>query len=152
MRLPLPPEYLQFLAPYPVVTQELAVACREALIAMLPDCVEVLWDATNTVGMGYGFTEKTRDHFIHLPAYTKYVNLGFAFGSALDDPEGRLQGSGARIRHTRISRVEDLHDPYVQDRSATLRQRRFCYGSSIVRAPSFAARRPRRSANSGCPR
>lgn len=115
MQLPLPPEYLQFLAPYPAATQELAVACREALIAMLPDCVEVLWDATNTVGMGYGFTEKTRDHFIHLPAYTKYVNLGFAFGSSLDDPEGRLQGTGARIRHIRISRVEDLHDPYVQD-------------------------------------
>lgn len=115
MRLPLPPEYLEFLAPYPAATQELALAAREALIAQLPDCVEVLWDATNTVGMGYGFTELTRDHFIHLPAYTKYVNIGFSHGASLNDPEGRLQGTGARIRHIRITHAADLQDPYLQD-------------------------------------
>lgn len=114
MELPPPPEYAELLAAYPPATRDLALALRNRLVALLPDCIETLWDATNTVGMAYGFTELNRDHFLHLPTYTKYVNLGFAQGAMLHDPEGRLQGSGARIRHIRLTRVEDLDDPYVQ--------------------------------------
>ena len=80
-----------------------------------PPWIEIVWDATNTVGPSYGFTEKNADHFIHVPAYTKYVNIGFPLGVFLNDPEGRLKGSGARIRHIKLTRVEDLDDPYVQD-------------------------------------
>lgn len=113
MELPEPPELLAFLAPYPAATQILARELRAKLVTLLPDCIETIWDATNTVGPSYGFTDKNTDHFIHLPAYTKYVNLGFSQGASLNNPEGRLQGSGARIRHIRLNRVEDLDDPYV---------------------------------------
>jgi hypothetical protein len=115
MILPIPPEYAEFLTPYPKATQELAVALREKLVQLLPDCIETLWDATNTVGMAYGFTEKNADHFLHLPVYTKYVNIGFSQGAALQDPEMRLKGSGARIRHIRLTRPEELDDPYLYD-------------------------------------
>lgn len=113
MNLPEPPEYVEFLEPYPAATQDLARSLRERLIKLLPDCIETVWDATNAVGVAYGFTEKNADHFIHLPVYTKYVNIGFSQGASLDDPEGRLQGSGARIRHIRLTQVEDLSDPYL---------------------------------------
>lgn len=113
MNLPEPPEYVTFLAPYPAVTQALGRALRERLVAMLPDCIETVWDATNAVGVAYGFTERNADHFIHLPAYTNYVNIGFSQGAALDDPEGRLKGTGARIRHIRLNQVDDLDD-YVR--------------------------------------
>lgn len=113
MSLPEPPEYLEFLAPYPLETQELARALRQRMLAILPPCIETVWDATNAVGVAFGFTERNPDHFIHLPVYTKYVNLGFSFGASLDDPEGRLVGAGARIRHMRITSVEQLEDPYV---------------------------------------
>ena len=115
MELPEPPELLQFLAPYPAATQGLARALRRKLVALLPPCIETIWDATNTVGPSYGFTEKNADHFIHLPAYTKYVNIGFTQGASLTDPEGRLQGSGAKIRHIKLTRAEDLDDPYIHD-------------------------------------
>ncbi len=85
------------------------------LVNALPACIETLWDATNTVVMGYGFTEKNADHFIHLPVYTKYVNIGFSQGATLNDPEGRLQGSGSRIRHIKLTKAEDLDDAYVLD-------------------------------------
>jgi hypothetical protein len=113
--LPEPPEFVEFLAPYPPATQALARGLRAKIIELLPPCIETVWDATNAVGVAYGFTERNADHFIHLPAYTKYVNLGFSFGTSLDDPEGRLKGTGARIRHLRMDRVEDLDDPYVLD-------------------------------------
>ncbi|MCW5944052.1 MAG: DUF1801 domain-containing protein [Fimbriimonadaceae bacterium] len=108
-------EFVAFLGPYPPTTQELARALRARLVEMLPPCVETVWDATNAVGVAYGFTEHNRDHFIHLPVYTKYVNLGFSQGASLNDPEGRLVGTGARIRHVKLTRAEDLDDPYLQD-------------------------------------
>lgn len=111
--LPEPPEYVEFLAPYPTATQALARGLRAKIVELLPPCIETVWDATNAVGVAYGFTERNADHFIHLPAYTKYVNLGFSFGASLNDPAGRLKGTGARIRHLRMDRVEDLDDPYV---------------------------------------
>lgn len=115
MQLPEPPELLEFLAPYPLATQELARELRKKLISLLPDCIETIWDATNTVGPSYGFTDQNRDHFIHLPAYTKYVNIGFTQGTSLNDPEKRLQGTGSKIRHLKLTKASDLDDPYVHE-------------------------------------
>jgi hypothetical protein len=108
-----PPEYVDFLAPYPAGTQELARGLRNRLVEILPPCIETVWDATNAVGVAYGFSELNRDHFIHLPVYTKYVNIGFSDGASLIDPEQRLKGSGARIRHIKLTRIEDLDDLYL---------------------------------------
>ena len=113
--LPEPPEYVEFLAPYPSEVQALARGLRLRMLELLPPCIETVWDATNAVGVAFGFTEKNADHFIHLPVYTKYVNLGFSQGAQLDDPEGRLEGSGSRVRHLRVTALADVEDPYVQD-------------------------------------
>lgn len=113
--LPEPPEFVAFLAPYPERTQSLARGLRNRLVNLLPPCIETVWDATNAVGVAYGFTERNADHFIHLPVYTSYVNIGFSHGALLRDPEGRLKGSGARIRHIRLNLVEDIEDPYLLD-------------------------------------
>lgn len=113
--LPEPPEYIEFLAPYPPETQLLARALRNRVLELLPPCIETVWDATNAVGVAFGFTERNPDHFIHLPVYTKYVNLGFSFGTQLSDPEGRLMGKGSRIRHLRLTTLQELEDPYVLD-------------------------------------
>ena len=115
MNLPEPSEWVEFLAPYPVPTQELARGLRRKIVQLLPACIETVWDATNAVGVAYGFTERNRDHFLHLPVYTKYVNLGFAHGANLDDPESRLKGTGGRIRHLRLNAIDDLDDPYLHD-------------------------------------
>ncbi|MEI7575685.1 MAG: DUF1801 domain-containing protein [Armatimonadota bacterium] len=112
---PEPPDYLEFLKPYPSKTVELARGLRQSILSILPPCVEIIWDATNTVGPSYGFSDKNRDHFIHLPTYTSYVNIGFTNGVSLDDPEGRLVGSGAKIRHIKLNRIEDLDDPYIRN-------------------------------------
>ena len=111
---PEPPESLEFLQPYPPNTVKLARGLRQAILDILPPCVEIIWDATNTVGPSYGFTDKNRDHFIHLPTYTNYVNIGFTKGTSLNDPEGRLVGAGAKIRHIKLNQIDDLNDPYVR--------------------------------------
>lgn len=148
MQLPEPPELVEFLAPYPVETQELARQLRHKLVQILPPCIEIIWDATNTVGPSYGFTEKNSEHFLHLPTYTKYVNLGFTLGAQLDDPEGRLVGSGTRIRHIKLSRAEDMDDPYIhflvrQAVASAVRGPEPVEARSIVRVMSGPKRRPK---------
>ncbi len=148
MVLPEPAEFVEFLAPYQPETQSLARALRKRLVELLPPCIETVWDATNAVGVAYGFTELNRDHFIHLPVYTKYVNLGFSHGTSLRDPESRLVGSGARIRHVKLVRAEDLDDPYLHDlvrqawESAT-RPDSTVEPHSVVRVMEGPKRRPR---------
>lgn len=111
--LPEPHEYVEFLAPYSPTIQALARSLRLRILELLPPCIETVWDATNAVGVAFGFTEKNADHFIHLPVYAKYVNIGFSHGAMLNDPEGRLQGKGSRIRHIRLTTLQDLDDPYL---------------------------------------
>ncbi|MBX3117793.1 MAG: DUF1801 domain-containing protein [Fimbriimonadaceae bacterium] len=113
--LPESPEYVEFLSPYPEPTRILARGLRKRLLELLPSCIETVWDATNAVGVAFGFTEHNADHFIHLPVYTKHVNIGFSHGAQFNDPEGRLCGNGSRIRHIRLNRLEDLDDPYLHD-------------------------------------
>ncbi|MBC8063554.1 MAG: DUF1801 domain-containing protein [Chlorobia bacterium] len=146
--LPEPPEYAEFLAPYPSEVQRLAQDLRKRLLELLPPCIETVWDATNAVGVAFGFTERNADHFIHLPVYTKYVNLGFSHGAQFADPENRLKGTGSRIRHLRLTSLENLEDPYVQDlirqaHEGAVRSKEPVEPRSIIRVMDGPKRRPR---------
>jgi len=113
MEAPEPPEYLEFLAPYPPEVQTAHRAGRQKLAALMPECVEVIWDATQTVVTGWGFGDKTKDCFLGLAAYPKHVTLIFMYGVRLDDPENRLRGEGKQVRNMRLAGLETLDDPYV---------------------------------------
>ena len=148
--LPEPPEFVEFLAPYPIEVQELARGLRKRVLELLPPCIETVWDATNAVGVAFGFTEKNADHFIHLPVYTKYVNLGFSFGAQLRDPEGRLKGTGTRIRHLKLTSLVELEDPYVLDliqqaHESAPRAEEMVEPRSIIRVMAGPKRRPRQA-------
>ena len=39
---------------------------------------------------------------------SRYVQLGFWRGSALDDPDGILQSTGTQMRHIRLSELDDI--------------------------------------------
>ena len=60
--------------------------------------------------VAYAFGERLGEAFCHVAAYRAYVNLGFNRGATLEDPEGRLVGTGARIRHVRIASEADLKE------------------------------------------
>ena len=46
--------------------------------------------------------------FVYMMAFKYYVNFGFSRGSELDDPRGLLQGTGEKMRHVKLSSVEDI--------------------------------------------
>lgn len=112
---PEPSEYLEFIAFYSPEVQELHREARQWLLDYLPPVVEIIYDATQAVTIGYSFTEKTSDHFVHLPMYGSGINLGFNHGAKLHDPENRLIGTGSQVRHVKLRTLQVLEDPYVQD-------------------------------------
>ena len=85
----------------PVVT-----ALREVVFEVDPDTCEVvrLGDRAATYGVG---PRKMLDGYAYTLPYKRWVNLGFYQGAELDDPEGLLEGTGAKMRHVKVRSVED---------------------------------------------
>ena len=45
---------------------------------------------------------------MHLAATERYVALGFFDGTGLADPQGRLEGTGRKMRHIKVRALEDV--------------------------------------------
>ena len=44
----------------------------------------------------------------------EYVNLGIVKGASLDDPNGIMVGTGKVHRHVKVRRIEQTHDPDLE--------------------------------------
>ena len=141
-------QLLEFLAPYGPAITDLTLAVRAMVRKEAPDATELIYDAYNAVAIGYSFTGRPSDGFIHIAVYRDWVNLGFNWGVLLKDPKGILHGTGNRIRHIRINSQADLKVPHVRafvkaaiakaERSGKNEQA----GKSVVRAVYAKRRRP----------
>jgi len=108
------PEYLKFLSAYEPRITDLALAVRKLVLEEAPEATELIYDAYSAVSVGYSFTGRPSDAFIHIAAYARWVNLGFNYGSQLEDPDKVLQGTGQWIRHVRIAEAEDVKNPVLR--------------------------------------
>ena len=81
-------------------------ALRETVLGVDPGACEVvrLGDRAATYGVG---PRKMIDGYAYILPYKNWVNLGFYQGTEIDDPDGLLEGTGARMRHVKIRSVED---------------------------------------------
>jgi hypothetical protein len=61
-----------------------------------PDVLELLHDGQATACIG-------NLPFGYVAAFGSHVNVGFYFGSVLEDPDGLLMGSGRFMRHVRVA-------------------------------------------------
>jgi hypothetical protein len=146
------PEYLKFLSAYEPRITELALAVRKLVLEEAPGATELIYDAYSAVTVGYSFTGRPGDAFIHIAAYARWVNLGFNYGSQLADPGKVLQGTGQWIRHIRITDPADVKNPALQafvksaieqaDRPDAAPDKPGIRGKSIVRAIYAKKRRP----------
>ena len=93
-----------------------AAVAREAfgrLRARLPGAKVLVYDNYNALAIGFGATERTRQAFLSLALYPRYVSLFFLQGAALPDPHGILQGSGNVARHLVLKSAADVDDPRI---------------------------------------
>ena len=101
------------LARWPEAVRPVAAALREAVFATDPGACETvrLGDHAATYGVG---PRKMLDGYAYIMPHARWVNLGFYQGAALPDPEGLLEGTGARLRHVKVRTVEEAERPALR--------------------------------------
>ena len=86
---------------------EIASAVRRIILKAAPDITEaVKWGQP---------VYESNGPFAYIKAFGTAVNFGFWRGVELNDPEGVLQGSGAKMRHTKLKRMEDIDADAITD-------------------------------------
>lgn len=98
------------------------------MLEIQPDAVEVvrLGDRAATYGLG---PRKMSEGYCYVLPYTRWVNLGFFQGAQLPDPEGLLEGTGAKLRHVKVRSVDAADTPAVRALvEAALAERRAVLG------------------------
>ena len=91
----------------------IAAALRALVFEVDPRACEVvrLGDRAATYGVG---PRKMKDGYAYILPHKSWVNLGFYQGVDLADPEGLLEGTGAKMRHVKIRSLADAHRPAVR--------------------------------------
>jgi hypothetical protein len=102
-----------FVAKYtPAIAAQLRDA-RQRLRSHFPRGVEMVFDNYNALVFGIGPTGHSRDSFISIAGYPKWVTLFFLNGADLPDPEGLLEGDGRQVRGIRLKTPADLDSPAI---------------------------------------
>jgi hypothetical protein len=81
---------------------------------LLPGAVEMVYDKSNSLVIGFCPTEKASAVINSIAVYRKWINLYFFEGDTLPDPEGLLQGTGTMVRSIRITDARELDRPAVR--------------------------------------
>jgi hypothetical protein len=136
----------------PAVARQFRLA-RACIREYFPRGYELVFENYNALGCGYSLTDRGSGVVVSLVAYPRWVTLFFFHGIDLSDPDGILQGSGARIRSVRLEPFSLLHSSSVQDLILQATKR---HQDDFAQAPRLATlvksvattRRPRRPAPS----
>src|SRR5215467_7901767 len=90
--------------------QAIIRALREIAKKSMPDAYEMIYHGA----IGYSFGTSPIDRFCYIAPQKNYVNLGFFFGTHLDDPHHLLVGEGKRMRHIKIRNEEAASNPALE--------------------------------------
>ncbi|MGN6529093.1 MAG: DUF1801 domain-containing protein [Burkholderiaceae bacterium] len=140
-----------FLAKYtPAIEADLRAA-RARLRARFERGHELVFDNWNALVFGISPSTRSRESFVSVAGYPRWVTLFFLDGASLDDPQGLLEGEGRQVRGVRLARPADIDSPGV---AALLDQAIRPWAAALAAAPPLATtihtvadkQRPRRPA------
>ncbi len=106
---------------------DVARALRSTVLAGAPDVVETFDAGDGLLAFGTGGASLRGFWFAIIP-HAAHVNLQLADGADLPNPDGRIEGTGKRIRHVKIRSVDDAQAPWL--RAVIERQVAFRTGQS----------------------
>lgn len=81
-----------------------AEEARRIILDALPDSEEAIKWAQPTYRVA-------GRHVAYLKASKKHVTFGLTQGRELDDPDGRLEGSGQQMAHVKLVALDDIDEP-----------------------------------------
>jgi hypothetical protein len=92
---------------------EIARAIRQTVLEGFPGAVESFDIADGLLAVGA--TRSMRDLIFAIIPHRSHVNLQLADGVDLPNPDGRIEGTGKRVRHVKVRSVEDATAPWLRD-------------------------------------
>jgi hypothetical protein len=101
----------RFLEAYTPDIRDLTQQVRALIASVTPDADEYLKVGWKVIW--YGFGPKMPDQFAVVMPTRNHVGLGFAYGTDLPDPKGKLEGTGKRMRHVKLRTAADAADPAI---------------------------------------
>ncbi len=102
------PELSNFMQPYSIEIQQLAMQLRGFIVDLVPEANELIWDNYNAVALAYSKSEQLKDAFCHIAMYTNHINFGFNRGAQLTGHDVKLLGTGKLIRHIKVKRFKEF--------------------------------------------
>ena len=100
-------------ARYAPAIAERGLAAIERLRQKMPGAHRLVYDNYNALAVGFAYGDRAKDAFVSIAFYPRWVTLFFLYGASLSNPDGVLQGQGARVRHVVLDDVEDLERPEI---------------------------------------
>jgi hypothetical protein len=91
---------------------DIARALRLTVLEGFPDAVETFDPGDGLLAFGTG--RSMRDFSFAIIPHKAHVNLQLADGVDLPNPDGRIEGTGKRVRHVKVRTVEDARAPWVR--------------------------------------
>jgi hypothetical protein len=92
----------------PPAIRQLYLETHRLVLATLPDLAYSVDCRDGQIGYGarqYGYDGWGMAAIV---PYTKWISLGFIRGTALDDPDRLLEGTGTSVRHVKLKSPEQL--------------------------------------------
>jgi hypothetical protein len=106
----------KFLDQYPSKVRELASQLRALVRDVAPDAIERVYTGWKTIR--YSLSERAEDRVCYISPFNEFVRLGFDYAPGLPDAHHLLEGTGARMRHIKISADDpirtELYRPMLQ--------------------------------------
>lgn len=91
-----------------------ARAALKKLRTRFPGAHQLVYDRPQSLPIGFA-PAKGGSAVFSLVLYPRWVRFFFLGGAAVDDPEGRLEGTGNQVRSIRLDqRAAVLDDPYIK--------------------------------------
>jgi hypothetical protein len=92
---------------------DIARALRLTVLEGFPGAVETFDRGDGLLAFGTG--RSMRDFRFAIIPHKAHVNLQLADGVDLPNPDGRIEGTGKRVRHVKVRSVEDASAQWVRD-------------------------------------
>jgi hypothetical protein len=91
---------------------DIARALRRSVLETYPEAIE--WFDPGNGLLALGSRRSMKDLWFAIIPHRSWVNLQLADGAVLPDPDGRIEGTGKRIRHVKVRSVEDASSGWVR--------------------------------------
>jgi hypothetical protein len=92
----------KFLQKYSPDMEKLGRSAISHMRKRLPGAICMVYDNYNALAVGFGPDAKASTLPLSIAFYPRWATLFFMFGATLPDPDGVLEGKGARIRSLRL--------------------------------------------------